>query len=66
MNPKVDKILLVILAVLVVFVNIGLTITLSKILLNYNKYISEQLLEIQIMILIVVFVNFLLLASYKE
>ena len=66
MNPKVDKILLIILAVLVVFVNIGLTITLSKILLNYNKYISEQLLEIQIMILIVVFVNFLLLASYKE
>lgn len=66
MENKTDKLLLILLIFLIGFINIGITITVSKLLLNYNAMVSNQLLEIQIMVLIVVVFNYIALLAYRD
>lgn len=66
MENKTDKLLLILLIFLIGLINIGITITVSKLLLNYNEMVSNQLLEIQIMVLIVVVFNYIALLVYGK
>ena len=66
MNPKLEKCILMMLILLFGILNIGVAITTTTLMLDFNKLVKEQLIEIVIIILIASFINYALLSLYKD
>lgn len=66
MNPKLEKCILIMLILLFGILNIGVAITTTTLMLDFNKLVKEQLIEIVIIILIASFINYALLSLYKD
>lgn len=66
MNPKIEKYILILLVLMFGLLNIGIAITTTTLLLDFNKLVKEQLVEIIAIILFTVFFNFALLIVYKD
>lgn len=65
-NPKIEKILLIFLVFMYGLLNLGIAITTTTILLDFDKLVKEQLVEIITIILFAVLFNYILLATYKD
>lgn len=66
MNPKTEKILLIFLVFMYGLLNLGIAITTTTLILDFDKLVKEQLIEIIIIILFAVMFNYILLVAYKD
>ena len=66
MDPKIERCILMMLILLFGILNVGVAIVTTTLMLDFNKLVKEQLIEIVIIILISSFINYALLSLYKE
>lgn len=66
MEPKLEKCLLILLILLFGIINIGVIVTTATIILDFNKLVKEQLIEIILVALITALFNYALLAVYRD
>ncbi|MBU5425000.1 hypothetical protein KQI41_01140 [Tissierella pigra] len=66
MNPKIEKYLLILFILMFGLLNLGIAITTTTLLLDFDRLVKEQLIEIIAIILFAVLFNYVLLIVHKD